>query len=154
MNIAPLRGGAVVALAFFIGGCGYINFNKPMSDEEYILRSEIRTYYEEVGTAFLGGNAEALVGLYDDTIAVPMTRDQILAWAKDFFQKHGPANFKIVNVDIEAIGHVSADVVLTYRVDTSDGQGSFHGVERDHFLRHGRRWYIASWEKLPDASAR
>jgi hypothetical protein len=149
MDLALPRRAVGVGLALLLGGCGYINFSKPMSDEESILRSEIRGYYEEVGVAFAGGNADALVELYDETIAKPMTRDQILAWGRDFFQKHGPARFQIEKLDIESLGHVSASVVLTYRVETRDGQGSFRGVERDEFLKHGRRWYVASWEKLP-----
>jgi hypothetical protein len=133
-----------------LGGCGWVNFNRTISNEEYILRSEIRGYYSDVSQAFAGGNPDALVELYDETVAKPMTREQILAWGKDFFGKHGPAQFKITNLEIESVGHVSATVVLTYRVDTRDGAGSFHGVERDELLKHGRRWYVASWEKLPD----
>jgi hypothetical protein len=139
---------AALVLAVLTSGCGYINFAKPISDEEYVLRSEIRNYYDDVSVAFAGGNAESLAGLYDDTIANPMTRDQILAWGKDFFRKHGPARFQVVKLDVESLGHVSASVVLTYRVDTRDGEGSFRGVERDQFLKHGRRWYVSSWEKL------
>ena len=137
-----------LGLALLTAGCGYISFAKPMSDEEYVLRSEIRNYYDDVSVAFAGGNADALAGLYDDTIAKPMTRDQILAWGKDFFQKHGPARFQVVKLDIESLGHVNASVRLPYRVDTRDGAGSFRGVERDEFLKHGRRWYVSSWEKL------
>lgn len=146
------------AAAFFLillaSGCGYISFSKPMSNEEIVLRSEIRGYYEDVAQAFAGGNADALAELYDESIADPMTREQIRDWARKFFQAHGPAQFKVVGIDIDSIGHVSAVLVLTYRVDTRDGAGSFHGVERDHLLKHGRRWYVSSWEKLPDDRAK
>lgn len=141
---------AAALLTLLTGGCGYINFNKPMSNEEIVLRSEIRGYYEDVAQAFAGGNADALADLYDESIADPMTREQIRVWARKFFKAHGPAQFKAMTIDIDSIGHVSAVLVLTYRVDTRDGAGSFHGAERDHLLKHGRRWYVSSWEKLPD----
>jgi ketosteroid isomerase-like protein len=149
MNLSRAGLAGILCAALLTSGCGWISFAKPMSDEEFVLQSEIRNYYDDVSDAFAGGNAGALVGLYDDTIAVPMTRDQILAWATDFFQKHGPARFQVEKIDVDAIGHVSADVVLTYRVETRDGVGSFRGVELDHFLKHGRRWYVSAWEKLP-----
>jgi len=150
MRLSSLPRAASVGALLLLPGCGWVNFNQTMSNEEYILRSEIRGYYSEVGTAFAGGNADALSQLYDDTIAKPMTRDQILAWGRDFFGKHGPAQFHVEKLDIESLGHVSATVVLTYRVDTRDGVGSFRGTERDELLKHGRRWYVASWEKLSD----
>ncbi|NNN06482.1 MAG: hypothetical protein HKL90_11325 [Elusimicrobia bacterium] len=141
---------AAALLAFLPTGCGYINFSKPMSNEEIVLRSEIRGYYEDVSQAFAAGNADALADLYDESIADPMTREQIRDWARNFFKVHGPAQFKAMKIDIDSIGHVSAVLVLTYLVDTRDGAGSFHGVERDHLLKHGRRWYVSSWEKLSD----
>jgi hypothetical protein len=147
---ARAAAGAAAAAGLLLVGCAYISFSKPMSDEEYILRSEVRGYYSEVSEAFAGGNADALAQLFDESIAKPMTRDQILAWGRDFFQKHGPAKFQVEKLEVESLGHVNGVVRLTYRVDTSDGQGSFRGVERDELLKHGRRWYVSGWEKLPD----
>jgi hypothetical protein len=149
MNLSCARRVAGPGLALLLSGCGYINFSKPMSDEEYVLRAELRDYYNDVSVAFTGGNADALAGLYDETIAKPMTREQILAWGRDFFGKHGPAQFKVESIDVESVGHVSAVVRLAYRVDTRDGAGSFRGVERDYLLKHGRRWYVSAWDKLP-----
>src|SRR5262249_15728788 len=127
--------GVALATLVALSGCSYISFSKPMSDEEIVLRAEIRSYYDQVAEAFAAANADALGQLYDDAIARPMTRDQILAWANDFFKKHGPAQFKVVKVDFESLGHVNAAVTLTYRVDTRDGRGAFHGVERDELVK-------------------
>ncbi len=148
MNLR-LAAAAALAASLASSGCGYVGFGKPMSEEEIVLRSQIRSYYEDVAQAFAGGNADALASLYDETIAEPMTRAQIHDWAQKFFREHGPAQFKVEDLDIESIGHVSAVLTLTYRVDTRNGDGSFSGVERDHLLKHGRRWYVSSWEKLP-----
>ena len=142
--VLPAWGAAAVLLT----GCLSLSFHRAVSDEEYVLLGELREYYDQVADAFLGANADALAQLYDSAIGRPMTRDQVLAWARDFFRKHGPAHFKVDKLDVERVGHVSAVVVLTYHVDTRDGRGSFHGVERDELVKHGRRWSIAAWEKL------
>ena len=141
----------LAAAAALFGGCISLNFGRSVSDEELILREQIRSYYDEVGAAFAAGNADMLAGLYDAGIARPMTQDKILAWAKDFFAKHGPASFKIVRIDYEKVGHVTAVATISYRVETRDGQGSFGGVERDELVqRKGRHWYMTAWDKLPD----
>src|ERR1041385_5443615 len=99
------RAAAALAASTALWGCSYISFNKPVSDEEIVLRAEIRSYYDQVAEVFAGANADALGQLYDDTIAKPMTRDKIIAWGSDFFKKHGPAQFKVVKIDIESLGH-------------------------------------------------
>lgn len=143
-----------LAAAGFLGGCVSLNFGRNVTDEELVLRQEIKSYYNEVGMAFAGGNAEALAGLYDAAIAKPMTKDQIRAWAADFFAKHGPAAFKLDKLEFEQVGHVSAVVTIVYRVETKDGAGSFGGTERDELAhRDNRRWYVTAWEKLPDETA-
>jgi hypothetical protein len=141
----------LAGLAGLLGGCVRLNFGRPISEDELVLRGEIKSYYNEVAMAFAGGNAEALAGLYDAGIARPMTRDQIRAWGTDFFAKHGPASFTIEKIDFERVGHVSAVVTITYRVETRDGQGSFGATERDELAhRDNRRWYVTAWEKVPD----
>ncbi len=141
---------AAVVAAAALGGCISLNFGRPVSEEEVILREQIRSYYDEVGAAFAAGNADMLANLYDAGIARPMTQDQIRLWGKDFFAKHGPASFKIVKIDFEQVGHVTAVVTIAYRVETRDGDGSFGGSERDDLVqRTGRRWYVTGWDKLP-----
>ena len=140
----------LAAAAALLGGCISLNFGRPVTEEELILRAQIRSYYDEVGEAFAAGNADMLANLYDAGIAQPMTQDKILAWGKDFFAKHGPASFKLVKLDYEQVGHVTSVVTIAYRVETRDGDGSFGGTERDHLIqRTGRRWYVTAWEKLP-----
>jgi hypothetical protein len=135
--------------AGLFGGCVSLNFGRPVTQEELILRDQIRAYYSEVAEAFAAGNADMLAGLYDAAIARPMTRDQILAWGKDFFAKHGPASFKVVKLDYEQVGHVTSVVTIQYRVETRDGDGSFGGTERDSLVqRTGRRWYVTGWDKI------
>jgi hypothetical protein len=138
-----------------LGGCISLNFGRPVSEEELILRDGIKAYYNEVGAAFAGANSDALANLYDAGIARPMTQDKIRDWGKDFFAKHGPASFKILKLEFEQVGHVSAVVTITYRVETKDGEGSFGGTERDELAhRAERRWYVTAWEKLPDEPAK
>ena len=69
--------------ALLLSACGWVSFGRIVSDDELRLRSEVRSYYDEVARAFATGNAEALSRLYDPAIARPMTREQILAWGKD-----------------------------------------------------------------------
>jgi len=144
------RSAAVAAAALVLTGCGFsVNFGRKVSEEELILRDEIRAYYSEAAAAFAAGNAGALAELYEPGISHPMTKDQILAWGEDFFKKHGPARFKVEKLDFEGVGHVQAEVLLTYRVETRDGDGSFGGTERDRLVKRGRRWSMASWDKVP-----
>ena len=138
------------AAAALLGACVRLDFSRKISDEEYVLRTELRSYYDQVAAAFAGGNAEALAGLFDSAISRPMTREQVAAWGREFFGAHGPARFKVEALDYERVGHVSASVVLSYRVETRDGAGSFRGVERDELVKRRGRWYTASWERLPD----
>jgi hypothetical protein len=141
----------LAAVAALLGGCISLNFGRPVTEEEIILRDELRSYYDTVASAFAAGNADMLAGLYDAGIARPMTQDKIRAWGDDFFGKHGPASFKVVKIDFESVGHVTAVVTITYRVETRDGEGSFGGTERDELVqRAGRHWYVTAWDKLPD----
>ena len=145
MRLATL---ALAALA--LSACGVtLDFSRKVTNEELILRDELRAYYGEVAETFAGGNSQALTELFEPGIAKPMTREQIKAWADGFFGEHGPARFKVEKLNFEKVGHVSAEVVLTYRVETRDGKGSCGGVERDFLVKRGRRWSVASWEKLP-----
>ena len=141
---------ALTVSALLLGGCSTfsIDFSRKISEEENILRADVRAYYDEASAAFAAGNAELLADLYEPGIARPMTKDQIRNWGTDFFKKHGPARFKVEKIDFERVGHVSAVVVLTYRVDTKDGDGSFQGTERDELVKHGRRWSISAWTKV------
>ena len=141
----------LAALAGSLGGCISLSFGRPVSEEELILRDGIRSYYDEVGAAFAAGNPDLLAELYDAGIARPMTQDKIRSWGQDFFGKHGPASFKLVKIDYEQVGHVTAVVTIVYRVETRDGQGSFGGTERDELVqRTGRHWFVTGWDKLPD----
>jgi hypothetical protein len=135
--------------AALLGGCISLNFGRPVSEEELILRDGIRSYYDEVASAFAAGNSDMLADLYDAGIARPMTQDKIRAWGKDFFQKHGPAGFKLLKIDYERVGHVTAVVTIVYRVETRDGNGSFGGTERDELVQRAERhWYVTGWDKL------
>ncbi len=156
MTTIPRSRVPLLALAAaLLGGCISVNFGRPVSEEEIILRDEIKSYYNEVGATFAAGNADALANLYDAGIARPMTQDKIREWGKDFFAKHGPASFKITKIDFERVGHVTSVVTITYSVETKDGEGSFGGTERDELVqRDGRRWYVTAWEKLPDEPAK
>lgn len=141
MRIIPL------ALLLLVSACGYVSFGRKVSDDELRLRTDVRAYYDEVVTAFAAGNAETLTSLFDGAIAKPMTREQIAAWGKDFFGKHGPTRFKIEAIEYERLGYENAVVLLTYRVETKDGKGDFGGTERDYLVKRGKRWIITSWEK-------
>ena len=39
-------------LALALGGCGYVSFARRMSDQELLLRSDVRAYYSAVQLAF------------------------------------------------------------------------------------------------------
>jgi hypothetical protein len=134
-------------LILLIPACGWVSFGRKVSDDELRLRTDVRSYYDEVARAFALGDAEGLTRLFDAGIAKPMTREQILAWGKDFFSKHGPASFKIDRIEYERLGFENAVVLLTYRVETKDGKGSFGGTERDYLTKHGRQWNVTAWEK-------
>ncbi len=144
MRYAPLFA------TLLLSSCGYVSFGRTVSDDELRLRSSVRSYYDEVVQAFAAGNAEALTLLFDAAITKPMTREQIAAWGKDFFAKHGPASFKVKKVEHERLGYENAVVLLTYRVETKDGVGNFGGMERDYLTKRGRRWVITAWEKVAE----
>ena len=137
-------------LVVLSAGCFRVDFSRKVTDEEYVLRTEIRSYFDQVSAAYASANAEALAGLFEPGIGRPMTREQILAWAKDFFHQHGPARFKIERLEIESVGHVEAVVLMTYRVETPGGRGAFGGTERDFLVKRGGRWSTAAWDRLPD----
>lgn len=143
----------LAAAAALLASCGYVSFGRTVSDEEMLLRDSVRGYYDEVAVAFAAGNADALALLFDAAIAKPMSREQILAWGRDFFAKHGPGRFKVEKLVFERLGHESAVVLLTYRVETLDGKGNFGGVERDYLAKRCKRWLVTSWEKVSDSKA-
>lgn len=142
-----------IVAAALLSSCGYVSFGRKVSDDELRLRSEVRAYYDEVVLAFAAGNADALTQLFDAAIAKPMTREQIAAWGKDFFAKHGPAKFKVERLEYERLGYENAVVLLAYRVETKDGKGDFGGVERDYLTKRGRRWVVTAWEKVEEPKA-
>ena len=137
-----------ILAAVLLSSCGYVSFGRKVSDDELRLRADVRAYYDDVVQAFAAGNAETLTLLFDGAIAKPMTREQISAWGKDFFGKHGAASFKVEKVEYERLGYENAVVLLTYRVETKDGAGNFGGVERDYLIKRGKRWVVTSWEKV------
>ncbi len=138
----------LILAAVLLSSCAYVSFGRKVSDDELRLRSDVRAYYDEVVQAFALGNENALVMLFDAAITKPMTRDQIQVWGKDFFKKYGAASFKVEHIEYERLGYESAVVLLTYRVETKNGNGNFGGTERDYLLKRGRRWVVTSWEKV------
>ncbi len=130
--------------------CVRLDFGRKVGDDELRLRRELEGYYVDAAAAFAAGSPEALTALFDPAITKPMTREKIRSWAAGFFAEHGQAHFKVEKLDIERLGFVSAVAVLTYRVETKDGKGSFGGVERDEFARKNGRWIMTGWEKVPD----
>lgn len=144
-----MRTAALAALAALLSACGFtLDFGRKVLPEEQILRDEIRDYYGEASAAFAGGNPDMLAALYDPAITKPMTKEQIRAWGEDFFKKHGPAGFKVLKLDFERLGHESAVVILTYKVETRDGKGDFGGTERDEFVKRGRKWSMTAWAEV------
>ncbi|MBI4061298.1 MAG: hypothetical protein HY403_07690 [Elusimicrobia bacterium] len=143
-----MRASRLATAALLLSSCGYVSFARRISDDELRLRSDVRAYYDEVARAFAVGNADALTLLFDAAMTKPMTREQVAAWGRDFFAKHGPASFKIDRMEYERLGHENAVVLLSYRVETKDGSGNFGGTERDSLSKRGRRWVVTSWEKI------
>jgi len=142
-----------IAALLLLSACGYVSFGRKVSDDELRLRADVRAYYDEVVQAFATGNADALTLLFDGAIAKPMTREQIAAWGRKFFGEHGAAKFKVESVEYERLGYENAVVLLSYRVETKDGKGSFGGVERDYLSKRGRRWVITAWEPVSEKKA-
>lgn len=135
-------------LAVLLGGCSYVSFRRPATQDELITRGEIKSFYERLTQAFAIGNPDALSSLFSPSITHPMTMEQIRAWSQKFFAEHGKAHFKIQKLDIESLSYINAVVVLTYRVDTPDGKGGFGATERDTLVRSHGQWYVASWDKV------
>lgn len=131
-----------------LGACVRLDMGRRVSDDEQRLRREIESYYVEVAAAFAAANPDALSTLFDSAIKTPMTREQIRAWATEFFGKHGPARFKVEKLEFERLGYESGVVTLSYRVETRSGEGSFGGVERDVFMKKHGKWVMTGWEKL------
>lgn len=148
MRYAVAMKAFMLAAAALASSCGWVSFGRAVSDDELRLRASVRAYYDEAAQAFAAGNHEALALLFDAAIAKPMTREQISAWGKEFFAKRGPAAFKVQRIEFERLGFENAVVLLTYRVETADGKGSFGGTERDTLARRGKRWVVTGWEKV------
>lgn len=148
MRVLPL------AALLLLSSCAYVSFGRKVSDDEMRLRDSVRGYYDEVIMAFAAGNPDALTALFDGAIAKPMTKPQIQAWGTKFFGEHGPARFKIVAIEFERLGYENAEVLLTYRVETKDGKGSFGGTERDYLVKRGKRWIMTAWEKAEAPKAK
>ncbi|UPT73267.1 MAG: hypothetical protein M0D55_15460 [Elusimicrobiota bacterium] len=147
-----MRAAPLMAILLF-AGCAYVSFGRKVGDDELRARADVRAYYDEVAQTFAAGNAEALALLFDAAINKPMTREGILAWARKFFGEHGGARFKVERIEYERLGRENAVVLLTYRVETKDGRGSFGGTERDVLVKRGRRWTMTEWEKADPPKA-
>jgi hypothetical protein len=145
-----MRAGWAILTSFLIGGCGWISFRKPPTDDELRVERELRLYYTEVKRSFAVGNPQALASLFDASITRPMSKPEIERWSEDFFKAHGRASFTIQKFELDELGADRAVVTIRYRVDTPDGKGSFAGVESDELVKRNGRWYIAGWEKLPE----
>lgn len=140
----------LAAAALALTACVRLSFARKMGGDELRLRASVHAYYAEVSAAFAAGSPDALAARFDPAIARPMTHAQIRAWGEKFFGEHGPAAFKAERVEIESIGYREAVVLLAYRVSTRSGEGDFAGVERDHLVRRGAGWVVASWEKVDE----
>lgn len=144
-----MRALLLAALALVPASCGWLSFEKRKTEQELALEQSVRGYYDEVTQAFASGDSERLASLFSPAIAKPMTREQIAAWGRDFFRDHGPARFTVEKLEFDALGPRRAEALLTYRVSTRTGQGSFGGRELDVLERtEGGRWRISEWEKL------
>ena len=163
MSISQRRCLVLGALALTVGvACSTNGKRLDAPKEDVTLRAELNAYYDDAKAAFAAGSAEALAGLYDDSLVKPMTKDKVREWGVAFFKEYGPARFVVEHFDVDRVGPESAETTLTYRVDTKDGKGAFTkdgkgafgGVERDHFVKHGARWYMTAWEKQPEATAK
>ena len=140
---------SIFGLALALGGCGYVSFARRMSDQELLLRSDVRAYYSAVQLAFAVGNPQGLTALFSPSITHPMSYAEIEAWARKFFSENKSAHFRVLRLDIEEIGPAQAVVALTYKVETRDGKGDFGGTERDTLVREKGRWLTSAWDKLP-----
>jgi hypothetical protein len=137
----------LLAAAVGLSSCGYVSFERAKTPDEVRLEQSVRGYYGDVRRAFAVGNADALTSLFSPSITHPMTQAQIRAWADKFFAEHGRARMRVEKLDVDELSFVRAVVTLSYRVETTDGKGSFGGAERDVLERRDGRWFIASWDK-------
>lgn len=144
MRLAP----ALVAAAL-LSGCGYVGFGRGVTTDEMILQQEIRSFYNDVQRAFTVSNPDALASLFDPSITHPMTHAEIKAWGEKFFGEHKDSRFKIEKLEFNELGYLQAVVTLTYKVETPDGKGGFGGTEEDKLVKRRKRWYVASWDKVP-----
>lgn len=131
-----------------LSGCGWISFARNKTQDELVLESAIRSYYDEVKTVFAVGNPDALAALFTPSISKPMTQPQIRDWAQKFFSAHHGVTMHIDAMDIEQVGWQKALVDIKYRVTTSDGAGAFVGEETDSLVHQNGRWFIDSWVKV------
>jgi len=145
------RAALVLAAAAFGSGCGYISFQKPLTNDEVRLEAEVREYYDEVAQSFATGNADALASLFLSSITHPMTQDQIRDWGRKFFADNGAAHFKLRKIEFEELSYIRAAVTISYVVETKGARGDFGGVEHDELVRHQGRWFVASWDKVQSA---
>jgi hypothetical protein len=108
----------------------------------------ICAYYKSVIKAFHDADAAALANLFDENIVKPMNQREILAWAKDFFLRHGSATFVLDKLVLEHYDNEAAIALITYHVITSDEGGNFGGTERDNFTRFNGTWLVSGWEPI------
>ena len=137
---------AAALLALLSAGCGWVSFSRRMSDEEVEVRQELVAYYAKVQEAFAAGSPDYLTSLFAASITKPMTLPQIADWAKTFFAAHANAVFHVKKLDFDSVGLGSAEVTLSYWVETPDHEGEFGGVERDQLIKIHGQWRISSWE--------
>ncbi|MBI5630253.1 MAG: hypothetical protein HY921_05160 [Elusimicrobia bacterium] len=139
-----------LAPALLLAGCRHISFQQKVGTDAYILEEEVKAFFNEVKTAFAGGNAQALASLFSSSITHPMTQAQILSWGQKFFAENKSARFVVEKLSLDSLGPLQATVTMAYRVETLDGKGNFGGVERDSLVKKGGRWYISAWDKTGD----
>lgn len=142
------RRALLLASSLALGGCGFVSFQRPRTDQELILRGQVRYFYSQIQLAFAEGNPDALTVLFSPSITRPMSYAEVQAWARRFFSENKTARFRILRLEIEQLGPVQAVVLLTYKVQTPDGKGDFGGTERDTLSQSGGRWSIVAWDKV------
>lgn len=144
-----MRALALTLAVFSFASCGWVSFERRKTEQERALEASVREYYDEVALAFAAGDGERLARMFSPAIAKPMTREQIASWGRDFFREHGPSRFVVEKLEFDQLGSRRAEAVLTYRVVTPKGTGSFSGRELDVLERgEGGKWTIAEWTKI------
>ncbi len=127
--------------------CKYVSFNRPATDDDILIKDEIRSYYDKIQSAFVTGNPDALASLFSPSITHPMTFPEVKNWSQKFFAANRNAHFRIDKLTIESWSYINASVLITYKVETPDGKGDFGGTERDALVKEHGQWYISGWEK-------